>query len=166
MVSIIAQKIKHDSSKLCAFPLSKWRYFSLASIYLFKVSNDNTWAMCSNDNTWAMCGIFSKLTINTPERRQWLRSEWSYFSPASIYLFKVSNNNTWAMCEISSKLTINTLEQRQWLRSDVFILSFEHMSHCSGVSIVNFEQLNTDWVCTIFSLRHFFKALRTKTHKV
>ena len=157
MVSIIAQKIKHDSSKLCAFPLSKWRYFSLASIYLFKVSNDNTWAMCE---------IFSKLTINTPERRQWLRSEWSYFSPASIYLFKVSNNNTWAMCEISSKLTINTLEQRQWLRSDVFILSFEHISHCSGVSIVNFEQLNTDWVCTIFSLRHFFKALRTKTHKV
>ena len=35
-----------------------------ADIYLFKVNNENT---------RTMCGIFSKLTINTTEQRQWLR---------------------------------------------------------------------------------------------
>ena len=36
-----------------------------AGIYLFKVNNRNTRARCE---------ICSKLTINTPERRQWRRS--------------------------------------------------------------------------------------------
>ena len=36
-----------------------------AGIYLFKVNNRNTRTRCE---------IYSKLTINTPERRQWRRS--------------------------------------------------------------------------------------------
>ena len=40
-------------------------------------------------------------------------------------MFKVNNGNTRTMCEICSKLTIKTLDWR----------------HCSGVSIVDFEQV-------------------------
>ena len=50
-------------------------------------------------------------------------------------------------CEICSKLTIKTPKRRQWRRFGVFIVNFEHISHlCSSVSIVNFEQVNADWV--------------------
>ena len=42
---------------------------------------------------------------------------------------------------ICSKLTIKTLEGR----SDVFIVNFEHISPCSTVSIVKFEQVNAGW---------------------
>ena len=45
-------------------------------------------------------------------------------SPAGIYLFKVNNIRT--ICEICSKLTIKKPER----------------THCSGVSIVDFEQVN------------------------
>ena len=31
-------------------------------------------------------------------------------------------------------------------RSGVFIINFEHISPCSSVPIVNFEQVNADWV--------------------
>ena len=52
-------------------------------------------------------------------------------------MFKVSNRK---MCEICAKLTIKTPERRHWGRSGVFIVNFE----LSIVSIVNFEQVNTD----------------------
>ena len=52
--------------------------------------------------------------------------------PVSIYMFKVNNRKTRTRYEICSKLTIKTPEQCQW--------------HCSGVSIVNFEQVNARWI--------------------
>ena len=48
-------------------------------------------------------------------------------SPYGIYLFKVNRNNR-AICKICSKLTIKTPERS--------------LSHCSGVFIVNFEQIS------------------------
>ena len=54
--------------------------------------------------------------------------------PADNCMFKVNIRNTRARCEICSKLTIKTPERRQWL------------TPCSSVSIVNFEQVNADWV--------------------
>ena len=56
-------------------------------------------------------------------------------------MFKVNNRNTKTRCEICSELTIKTAERRQWGRSGVFLVNFEH-----SVSIVNFEQVNADWV--------------------
>ena len=48
-------------------------------------------------------------------------------APVIIYLFKVNNGDTRSICEIRSKLTGKTPELR-W--------------HCSGVFIVNFEQIS------------------------
>ena len=53
----------------------------------------------------------------------------TYFSPASIYLFKVHSKNTKIMSEICPKLTIKTPERRY----DI-------------VSIVDLEQVNGAWV--------------------
>ena len=47
------------------------------------------------------------------------------------------------MCEICSKLTIKTPERCQLHRSGVFVVHFEQ--NLSGVSTVNFEQVNTGW---------------------
>ena len=54
------------------------------------------------------------------------------------------------MREIGSKLTIKTTERCHWRRSVVFIANFEQVSHCSSVSIVDFEQVNTGWAANIF----------------
>ena len=51
--------------------------------------------------------------------------------PAGKYMFKVNCRRTRTRCEICSKLTIKTLERPQW--------------RCSGVFIVNFEQVNAGW---------------------
>ena len=48
----------------------------------------------------------------------------------NIYLLKVNNKNTRKGSEICSKLTIKTPERCQWRRSGVFIINFEHISHC------------------------------------
>ena len=67
----------------------------------------------------------------------------SYYdtSPVGIYLLKVNHRNTRARCEICSKLTIKTSERRHWRRSGVFIVNFEHISPCSSISVVNFENI-------------------------
>ena len=62
-------------------------------------------------------------------------------------MFKVNNKNTRIRCEICSKLTTKTPERCQWGRSGVFIVNFEHISQLA-VSIVNFEQVNANWVAT------------------
>ena len=49
------------------------------------------------------------------------------------------------MCEICSKLTIKTRERHQRHRSGVFNVNFKYATHCSGVSIVDFEQINASW---------------------
>ena len=63
-------------------------------------------------------------------------------------MIEVNNRNTRTRCEICSRLTIKTPERRhwhRWRRSGVFIVNYEHIT-CSSVSIVNFEQVNADWV--------------------
>ena len=62
-------------------------------------------------------------------------------NPVSIYLLKVNNRNTRTRYEIRSELTIKTPE-RQSLRT--------YFTPCSGVSIVNFEQVNAHWECSDF----------------
>ena len=61
-------------------------------------------------------------------------------------MFKVDNRSTGTRCEICSKLTINIPKQRQWRRSGVFIVNFERISHLSGASVVNFEDVIAGWV--------------------
>ena len=54
-------------------------------------------------------------------------------------------------CEICSKLTINPPKRCHWRRFGGFIVNFEYVSYlCSGVSIVNFEQINAGWVTNPF----------------
>lgn len=48
-----------------------------------------------------------------------------------------------AMCEIQSKLTIKSMSMT---RSDVFVDNFEQFSHISHIYIINFEQVNANWV--------------------
>ena len=50
-------------------------------------------------------------------------------NPVRIYLLKVNSRSTRTRCEICSKLTIKIPEQCQWRRSDVFMITFEHISH-------------------------------------
>ena len=63
-------------------------------------------------------------------------SKWHWPYPAGIYLLKVNYKNTRIRCEICSKLTIKT----------PVIVNFEHVTPCSSVSTVNFEQVNAGWV--------------------
>ena len=65
--------------------------------------------------------------------------------PVNIYLFKVNNRNTSKTCEICSKLTIK--------------------APFSCVFIVNFEQVNVNWVFTVSISRseyYFHINLRKK----
>ena len=59
---------------------------------------------------------------------------------------KVNNKNTRTMCKICSKFTIKTPKQRYWHHSGIFIVNYEPISHnCSGVYIVDFDQVNSGW---------------------
>ena len=60
-------------------------------------------------------------------------------------MLKVNNVNTKTICEICSKLTIKTPDRRHLCRSDIFMVNFEQISHCFGVSIVGFERVNAGW---------------------
>ena len=49
-------------------------------------------------------------------------------------------------------ITIKIPERRQWRRSGVFIVNSEQIfTHCSGVPIVYFEQVNANWVKSIYA---------------
>ena len=50
------------------------------------------------------------------------------------------------MCGHFSKLTMRTPERCRWRLSNVFTINFEHVSHISTASIVEFEQVNVSWV--------------------
>ena len=72
--------------------------------------------------------------------------------PPYIYLFQVyitntstSITNTRATRKICSNLTIKAPERRE-RRQSVFIVKSESFTHCYGVSIVDFEQVNAGWV--------------------
>ena len=57
-----------------------------------------------------------------------IRTFFTHFSPAGIYLFKDNNRNTRTMCEICFfKLTIITLEQHYWRRFGVFLLTLKQV---------------------------------------
>ena len=98
------------------FPKDCNRFMIPAGIYLFKVNNGNTKAMCK---------ICSKLTINTPERRHW-----SCFVVSIVYLEHNANivlvfqnhSHPWGQCSQyietiinCSKSTIKTPERRYFL---------------------------------------------------
>ena len=60
---------------------------------------------------------------------------------------KVNNRNSMKKCEICSKLTMKAPERRQWHYSGVFTVIVEtYFATYSGVSIVDFEQIN---VCLV-----------------
>ena len=73
-------------------------------------------------------------------------------------MFKVNKRNTRTRCETCLKFTIKS-------HSGVFTVNFEHISFtlCS-VSIVNFEQVNADWV-VIYSKQHGDGESATIIHK-
>ena len=62
------------------------------------------------------------------------------YIPTSNYMFKFSNKNTRTRCEICSNLTIGVVLVSLLLR---YLKIFPP---CSTVSIVNFEQVNTEAV--------------------
>ena len=70
------------------------------------------------------------------------------------------------MTEFCSKLTIKT--PKQWRsgacivnleRFGVFIVNFEQISHCSGNSTADFEQVNAGWNNTFLNLLEKVKRL-------
>ena len=60
----------------------------------------------------------------------------------SIYLFKLNNRNTRKRYEACAKLTIKSPERRQSITFDVCIFNFEHISHFSSVSVVDYQKVN------------------------
>ena len=65
-------------------------------------------------------------------------------SPAGIYLFKFNNWKTRKMCEICSKLIIKITGRRIVTSFWCFYCKlWINVKYCSGVSIVDFEQVNT-----------------------
>ena len=81
--------------------------------------------------------VFLLLTLNTEMSAGKSSGIFIADYAVGIYLFKVSNRNTRTVCGICSKLTIKTAERR--LETPVQGVKFV-------VSIVDFEQLNADWV--------------------
>ena len=71
----------------------------------------------------------------------------SIHAQRAITCSKLTTETLEQRCEIRLELTRKTPKRRNWRRLGVFIVNFEHISHfCSSVSIVNFEQVNFDWV--------------------
>ena len=68
----------------------------------------------------------------------WERSLMQFYNqavnqnPSDNYLFKVNNRNVKTMREVYSKLAIKTL--------DIYIVTY-----CSGISTVDFKQVNSGW---------------------
>ena len=52
------------------------------------------------------------------------------------------------MYEICLKFTTNTLERSHWHSSGFFTVNFKQISHCSGTSNADFEQVNAGWILT------------------
>ena len=76
--------------------------------------------------------------------------------PTNIYLFKVNNENTRKICEICSKLTIwlwklfkvnnkDTRTTSMTSFSCLYSWLWVDFTNCSGISVVDFEQISTGW---------------------
>ena len=64
---------------------------------------------------------------------------------ASIYLFRVTNGNT-RTCEISPMLTIKTPHNDvNYIVQYLYCKLWKDSTHFSGVSHVDFEQINVGW---------------------
>ena len=96
---------------------------SLAKIIFLLSSQTIYMFTVDNKNTRLMCWIFS----------------------ANIYLLKGDSRNTRKKYEICSVLK-NTPERCRWRFSGVFFLTLRYFTPFSGVSIVEFEQINVCWV--------------------
>ena len=71
--------------------------------------------------------------------------------------FRYSNNlqQQWNPAGFTcSKSTIETQEQCAASFLCLYFYLWTHFTHCSGVSIVNFEQVNADWEAVYFVLVH------------
>ena len=71
---------------------------------------------------------------------------WSY--PAGNYMFKVNIRNSRTGYGLCSKLTIKTPERRKMV-SIWCLYCYCYFTPFSSVSVVNFEQVNSDWVANI-----------------
>ena len=69
-----------------------------ANIYFFKVKNRNAWKSCE---------ICSKLTIRTPERRQWIKCQ------STIFDKEVQSNSTGGVNKVDPLLVILTNDKRE-----------------------------------------------------
>ena len=116
---------------------------------MFKVRNDNTRTNFMYIALLSLSLILNRGLLNDTSLNSWfgtfcwLRTK-TY--PASIYLFKVNNENIWIASNICSKLIIKRtrLTSVWWLpRLCYFWTDFKH---CSGVSIVEYDQVYTSWV--------------------
>ena len=65
---------------------------------------------------------------------------------ASIYLFKVNDGNTRTISSKSLKK-----KDAKMASSEAFIINFEQISNCLGVSIVDLNRVNVAWVRAEFN---------------
>ena len=72
--------------------------------------------------------------------------------PSGVHLFKVNNGNTRIMIGICSKLTIQTSERSCWC---VYSWLWIDFTYCSGILIVDFEQVNIGWKEKLFDWNVF-----------
>ena len=71
-------------------------------------------------------------------------------STAGIYLLEFNNANTRTMCEICSKLAVKTPYRLEWRRfCCLYSCLWKDFTLCSGVSVLEFEQVNGGWVVSI-----------------
>ena len=115
---------------------------------------------------YAHVGTKDVRNVSSPENFAKVLNEWLLFSPfqPTITCSKLTIETLEQRCEIFSKLTIKTPKRHQWRRFGVFIVIFEHISHlCSNVSIVNFEQVNANWVEERFIILIVYKIYHCDT---
>ena len=82
--------------------------------------------------------------------------------PAAIYLSKASSGNTRKLCEICSKQTMKTRIDVNFFSLFLSLLTsnrFIDFTHCFGVSIVDFGEVNAGWVVTVITCKRFCDKL-------
>ena len=62
--------------------------------------------------------------------------------PTGVIHQRICEINVWNLFKYDNKYTL----KRRWHCSGVFIVNFEQISHICSVSIVEIEQENADWI--------------------
>ena len=91
----------------------------------------NTWPVCLSvclSVCLPACILFTDAVLHVLIRR---------------YLLWKHQKKEWNLLIITKETPPN---RRQWHRSSTIINSFEQISHCFSVSVVDFEDVNTGWV--------------------